>query len=106
MLHASLHHCTWRPDADAELKERAAKVELMQAIVHFEFVRGTLLEARYVSISEKEPELSEAEDKEGDLLQLPAASGVTDRPNAPEFGDMLDKASPKIKKLLLDEEVK
>lgn len=92
-------------DADAELKLRAAKVDYIQAVVHFEYVRGTLLQARSIQVGGGPAEISPSTESEGNLLEMPkpTISESQNQPVAPEFKDLLKDAHPRVKELLLDD---
>ena len=89
-------------DADMELKELSAKVEYLQSLVHFEFVRGTLLDRRQVIIGDKEAEYEANPDREKEFLRPPSVNGTPDLPTSPEFEEMLKDVPEELREILLN----
>ena len=77
-------------NSDAELQERRARVELMQSMAEFEYVRGTLLTARSVILGQQEEDrIVPGEDREGSLLELGDPKDLPEAPKFPPFDEFI-----------------
>ena len=83
--------------SDAELQLRLAKVELRQAIVAFEFSRGTLLESRGMVVEDQQAEIDPLEDRDNELLKVPESKQSPRQNRAPEFDELMKEAAPSIR---------
>ena len=87
-------------NADMVLRELRAKVELMQAVTDFEYVRGTLLQSRSIEFGDHAPQLTPATNRESDLLQAPRSRRAPNAPRQPDFEDLIKDLPSSLKEEL------